>query len=380
MLAPPNTGSSDMDDSLPSRWIRPEIRALKAYHVPDARGLIKLDAMENPYPLPEELRQPWLEVLRQAELNRYPDPRAEALTARLRETMGVPAGSALVLGNGSDELIQILAMAMAGPERSLVTVEPGFAMYRMIATFCGLDYHGVSLREDFSLDLEATLAAIARHRPALVFLAYPNNPSGNLFQREAMRRIIEASPGLVVIDEAYHAFAEESWLGEVGEYPNLVVMRTLSKMGLAGLRLGFMAGPPAWLNEFDKLRLPYNINVLTQLSAEFALRHGEVFERQTRLLRQQREHLLSALAAMAGVEPYPSRANFILFRVPSGQAGAVFEQLRQAGILIKKLDGAGPLLKDCLRVTVGTEQENAAFLRALETIMTGRAAARAGGM
>ncbi len=369
-----------MNADLVQRWIRPQLRELRAYHVPEASGLVKLDAMENPYPLPTELVDTWLETLRGAELNRYPDPQAAALKARLRESQGVPADSGLLLGNGSDELIQLLALALAGPGRGLLTVEPGFAMYRLIARFCGLDYHGVSLREDFSLDLPALLTAIERRQPALVFLAYPNNPTGNLFDRAAVEHIIQASPGLVVIDEAYHAFAEDSWLARVSEYPNLVVMRTLSKMGLAGLRLGFMVADPAWVAEFDKLRLPYNINVLTQLSAEFALRHAEVFQQQTALIRAQRDSLFAALQDIPGVQPHPSRANFILFRLSAGGADEVFEALREAGILIKNLHGAGGLLRDCLRVTVGTQEENAAFVRALKTIMAGRDLARAGGL
>ncbi len=345
--------------------IRPEIRALSAYHVPEARGLIKLDAMENPYSWPEEIKQAWLESLRDAPLNRYPDPEAHALKDKLRAALAVPTSAEVLLGNGSDELIQMLALALAQPGRVLLAPEPGFVMYRLIALWCGMTYVGVPLRNDFTLDLPAMLEASARHQPALVLIAYPNNPTGNLFDTAALRRIIEESPGLVVLDEAYHAFAGASFMQDVMLYPNLLVMRTLSKMGLAGLRLGLLAGHPDWLNEINKTRLPYNINVLTQLSVEFALRHQGLLESQAQRIRAERTWLSAELGKLGGVTVYPSRANFILFRTAAGRAGELFNALKQSGVLIKNLHGASPLLDDCLRVTVGTEEENRAFISVL---------------
>ncbi|MGD8310292.1 MAG: histidinol-phosphate transaminase [Chromatiales bacterium] len=357
-------------DRLIARWVRPEIREIAAYAVPDASGLIKLDAMENPYTWPEDLRGEWSDLLAGVDVNRYPDPRAGALKAALREAMGVPEGMGLLLGNGSDEIIQMLAMTLAAPGRSVLSVDPGFVMYRMIATFCGMGYAGVPLRtDDFGLDLPATLRAIETHRPALVFLAYPNNPTGNLFDESAMLSIIDASPGLVVVDEAYAPFTDRSFMSRLGEHPNLLVMRTLSKMGLAGLRLGLLAGPAEWLAQIDKTRLPYNVNVLTQAGAALALRHREVLERQAGAIRAERGRLFSALAGMDGIRAYPSEANFILFRVPGGRATEVFEGVKAGGVLIKKMDGAHPLLADCLRVTVGTPGENAAFLEALGAVL-----------
>ncbi len=347
-------------------WVRPEIRALSPYRVADARGLIKLDAMENPYTWPEELRQAWLERLRGAEVNRYPDPGAPMLKRRLRENMSIPAAAEIILGNGSDELIQMAAMTLAGPERVLLSVEPGFVMYRMIAAFTGMRYQAVALNpKDFSLDLSALLGAIERYRPALVFLAYPNNPTGNLFPESALLEVIDAAPGLVVVDEAYAPFTDASFMPRAGEFGNLLVMRTLSKMGLAGLRLGLLAGPPAWTSEIEKTRLPYNINTLTQLSAEFALSHPEIFQEQARLLRQSREALFQRLAGLSGVTAFPSEANFILLRLAEGRAKPVHASLLSAGVLVKILHGSHPLLRDCLRVTLGTPEENQAFLDAL---------------
>ncbi len=361
--------SSSLRDRV-ARWVRPEIRALSAYHVPDALGLIKLDAMENPYTWPEEMVQQWLETLRQAELNRYPDPSASTLKDRLRQAMAVPADADILLGNGSDEIIQMLLLALAVPGQTVVSVEPGFVMYNMIATFAGMNYVGVPLKNDFALDNNALLTAIEEHQPAIVFLAYPNNPTGNLFNASDIEAIIRATPGVVIVDEAYHAFADDSFMPKVMTYDNLLVMRTVSKMGLAGLRLGLLAGPPPWLTEFEKVRLPYNINVLTQASAEFALQHAEVLQAQTEQIKKDRTILEQALRKIEKLTVYPSRANFILFRVPAGQAGQIFEGLKSKGVLVKNLDNAGGVLKDCLRVTVGTPEENTVFITALTQVLS----------
>ncbi len=354
----------------PLELVRPEIQALRAYQVPDAAGLIKLDAMENPYGWPEGLKDAWLEVLRGVELNRYPDPQGRQVQEALRESMGIPADMGLLLGNGSDELIQMLALTLTHPGRKVLSVDPGFVMYRMIALFAGMEYVGVSLRsEDFSLDLPAILEALDRECPALTFIAYPNNPTGNLFDAQAIAQIVEAAPGLVVVDEAYAPFTDESFLPRLGEWPNLLVLRTLSKMGLAGLRLGYLAGPEDWLSEIDKTRLPYNINCLTQASAAFALRHRAALDEQTRAIRAERARLFDALAKIPGLHPYPSEANFILLRLPEGSADTCFAELKARGVLVKNLSGAHPLLTDCLRVTAGTPEENGIFLSALAAVL-----------
>jgi histidinol-phosphate aminotransferase len=356
--------------NLIERLVRREIRALKAYHVPDATGLIKLDAMENPYSWPGDLHREWLASLHDLQLNRYPNPQGSELQAALRESMDIPREMGLLLGNGSDELIQMLALAVARPGRRILSLDPGFVMYRMIALFAGMEYVGVPLRgEDFSLDLPAVLEAMDREQPAVTFLAYPNNPTGNLFHSDAVERLIEAAPGLVVIDEAYAPFTDRSFLPRLAAWPNLLLMRTLSKMGLAGLRLGYLVGLREWLTEIDKTRLPYNINVLTQASAVFALRHKDVLDRQTSRIRAERSRLSAALSALDGVRPFPSEANFLLLRMPDGRAGEIFQSLKARGVLAKNLDGAHLLLADCLRVTVGRPEENDAFLAALGAVL-----------
>ncbi|NOZ09721.1 MAG: histidinol-phosphate transaminase [Gammaproteobacteria bacterium] len=346
------------------RLIRPGVRALRAYHVADAGDMIKLDAMENPNVWPGELEQAWLRALSDVHINRYPDAQSQELKDALRAFMDIPVSVDLMLGNGSDELIQILQLAVCGPGRKVLAPTPSFVMYEMIATAVGLEFIAVPLRDSFDLDVAAMCAAIEEHRPALVFLAWPNNPTGNLFDALALEAVIEASPGLVVIDEAYQPFSGQSWMSRIEQYDNLLVMRTLSKMGMAGLRLGVLAGRRAWLQEFEKIRLPYNINSLTQAGVIFVLKHQARIDQQIEQICAERERVAEALEAITGVQVYPSQTNFILFRIEN--ADVVFDRLKQSGILVKNLSGAGTVLDDCLRVTIGLPQENDSFLLALE--------------
>ena len=346
--------------------VRPEIRAIDAYHVTPATGMIKLDAMENPYRLPETLRAELGRELAGVAINRYPDASGAAVKAALRATLGIDQRFALILGNGSDELIQIVAVALARPGAVMLAVEPSFVMYKANAMLAQMRYVGVPLLPDFTLDTEAVLAAIAREAPALIFLAYPNNPTGNLFPLADIERIVRAAPGLVVIDEAYHPFARVSFAERLAEFPNAIVMRTLSKLGLAGIRLGYAFGDPAWIAEFDKARPPYNLNSLTQAVVLTVLKHADVLEEQAATLRAERDALAGRLARLPQVRVFPSAANFLLVRVPD--ANATFARLKDAGILIKNPHGWHPLLAQCLRLSIGTREENAALLDALQSM------------
>ena len=352
----------------PDQIIRPEILALSAYHVPPATGMIKLDAMENPYSLPLVIRDEIAQLTANAPVNRYPDASATQLKATLRQALAISDEMDILLGNGSDEIIQIIAMALARPGAVLMSVEPAFVMFRMIAAFANIQYVGIPLQKDFSLDLGTMLAAIAEYKPAVIFLAYPNNPTGNLFDPAVILSIIQATSGIVVVDEAYHAFADASFMDKLTQHPNLLLMRTLSKSGLAGLRLGLLIGRPEWLVQLEKVRLPYNIGIMTQLIAEKVLHHTSVLSEQAQAIKLERTKMRTFLGTMANIEVFPSDANFILFRIHA--ASQIFQALKQRKILIKNLDGTHPLLENCLRVTVGTPDENSQFCTTLHTILS----------
>ncbi|MDH2919306.1 MAG: histidinol-phosphate transaminase [Sideroxydans sp.] len=356
--------------ALINQLVRPEILALNAYHVPASAGMVKLDAMENPYLVPAALRAEIAAAVSEAAINRYPDPSAQGLRQKIRDLLQLSDDMDVLLGNGSDELIQLLAMAVNKPNATLLSVEPSFVMYKMIATFLGMRYVGVPLAADFSLDMSAMLASIEREQPALIFLAYPNNPTGNAFSTADIQQILCAAQGLVVVDEAYYAFAENSFVAHLTDYPNLLVMRTFSKLGMAGLRLGFLVGDKRWLAQLDKLRLPYNVGVLPQLVASKLLQHHDVLLTQAAQIKQDRSKLAQQLSAITGVQVFASSANFLLLRVAHAQE--IFAGLKQRGVLIKNLHGGHAMLENCLRVTVGTPAENERFIVAFkESIQQG---------
>ncbi len=352
----------------PQDIIRRDVLAMTSYPVPDASGFIKLDAMENPFPLPPALASGLGAHLAGVALNRYPATRPQALIEKIRHTMNVPAACEVMLGNGSDELISIIAVACANPGAKMLAPVPGFPMYQRSAKFAHIDFIGVPLNADLMLDMDAMLSAIAEHRPSIVYLAYPNNPTGSLFDVADMERIIAAAQhSLIVIDEAYQPFAQLSWLPRAAEFDNVIVMRTMSKLGLAGIRLGYMAGLPAWMNEFDKVRPPYNVNVLTQAAAAFMLDHIAVLDAQAAELRAERTTLAHAVAKLPGTRVFPSAGNFLLVRVPD--AAATFETLLASRVLIKNVSKMHPLLDGCVRLTVGSPEENAQLLAALQLVL-----------
>jgi histidinol-phosphate aminotransferase len=351
-------------DKGPEELVRDDIRALTAYHVAPAKGMVKLDAMENPYALPADLAAAMGERLARVAVNRYPDASGEQVKRRLREAMAIDAPLELLLGNGSDEILQIVSLALAKPDACVVSLEPSFVMYRLAAVAAGMRYVGVALRDDFTLDAEALLAAIRRERPALTWIAYPNNPTGNLFARDAIVAAIREAPGLVAIDEAYYAFSGGATMkDELARHPNVLLVRTVSKLGLAGIRLGVAIGAHGWIHELEKLRMPYNVNSLTAAAADVLLAHHDVFRRQTDAIVAERLRLERALDAMPRLTRFPSAANFVLVRVPD--APLAFEALGARGILVRTFHGSHPLLAHCLRLTVGTPDENTRMLEAL---------------
>ncbi len=349
-----------------TKLVRGEIQNLTAYQVQDATDLIKLDAMESPFDWPGNLQQEWLAELQTISLNRYPDPECRSLRDEILAYFNAPTDVDVLLGNGSDELISLLMQLVAGPQRTVCSFSPSFVMYQLIACYTHSQYLEIPLTPQFTIDLNATLDTIQRHQPELIFIARPNNPTGNCFATEEITTIVDAADGLVIIDEAYHAFADSSLLPLCVEYPNVLVLHTLSKVGLAGLRLGMLFGRNEWLNELNKIRLPYNIGSLTQATTSFALRKGTQIHAQVETLKQEREKLSIALNKISCLTVYPSEANFILFRTPTESASDIFTRLKASGILLKNLSHSHPLLKDCLRVTVSTAEQNQAFLTALK--------------
>ncbi|MSQ62734.1 MAG: histidinol-phosphate transaminase [Betaproteobacteria bacterium] len=353
--------------STAAKVIRPEIQAMHAYQVSDATGLVKLDVMESPYRLPEALAAEIGQVVSNVALNRYPVPTAHELRAVIRDVMQVPPGCDVLLGNGSDECIQYITAAVAREGAVVMAPAPSFAMFSMHALFFRLRFVGVPLRDDFSLDTEAFLAAMAKERPALVWIAYPNNPTGNAFPAADIERIIRAAPGLVVIDEAYQPFAGATFMPRLAEFENMVVMRTVSKIGMAGLRLGYVCGRPEWIGSFNKTRSPFNISVLTEAVAIKLLQNKPVLDAQAAKVLEERERVRAELARVPGLMVYPSAANFLLTRVAGGKGAGtrVFESLKALGVLVKDFSGGYPQMENCLRLTIGTPEENRILVVAL---------------
>lgn len=344
--------------------IRDDIRAMSAYQIADIpSGFIKLDAMESPsHPFEGHgvLMQELQAQLASAPIHLYPDPAKSGLQEALRAAFDIPDCAALALGNGSDELIQFVTMLTAKSGAAMLAAEPSFVMYRHNAALYGMDYVGVPLNGDFTLNLPAFLEAVKTRRPALTFIAYPNNPTGVCFARGEVEAVISSSDGIVVVDEAYGAFNGDSFLGQAGRIPNLIVLRTLSKIGFAGLRIGYAAGCPEVIGELQKILPPYNMNQLSLNTAKFALRHYGIISANIGSLKNERERMMAELGGIPQIKAFPSQANFITIRVPD--ADLLFDTLKQNRILVKKLHGAHPLLEHCLRITVGSPAQNDAVL------------------
>jgi histidinol-phosphate aminotransferase len=318
--------------------------------------------MESPYGLPKELAEEIGRLVAGLSLNRYPVPTADKLRALIKEVMQVPAGCDVLLGNGSDECIQYITATVAREGAVAMSPAPSFAMFSAYALSYRIRFVGVPLREDFSFDADAFLAAMAKEQPAVVWIAFPNNPTGNAFAVADIERVIRAAPGLVVVDEAYQPFAGDTYMPRLAEFENLVVLRTVSKIGMAGLRLGYVCGRPEWIDAFNKMRSPFNINVLTEAVAIKLLENKKVLDAQAAKVLAERDRIEPLLRALPGLTVYPSAANFFLVRVTD--AATVFASLKSQGVLVKDFPGH-PQLGRHLRLTVGTPDENRILLAAL---------------
>ncbi len=344
--------------------IRSELLEAASYRVEDAKGLLKLDAMESPYGLSGDMLMHWLDRLSSANINRYPDPTASHLAVSLSKRLGLTHDVGVMFGNGSDELIQILIQAVASANASVFAPSPSFVMYKNICDWNRVEFITSDLMSDFSLDIESTLSLIEQKQPKLIFLAQPNNPTANLWSQTALEQIVKIARGLVVIDEAYAPYSKQTYIKWASQYDNVVVLRTFSKQGFAGARLGYLVGKKHWLEQLDKIRMPYNVSVLAQVTGAHLVEHWDHYNELAATIKTEREWLSETLIAM-GLEVFASEANFLV--VKSRYSGAELSaKLKNLGVLIKNLCGSHPILKNCIRVTVSTRDENTQFVAALE--------------
>jgi histidinol-phosphate aminotransferase len=337
------------------------------YVAPEVTGAIKMDANENPISLQEPLKRKLMEEMGRVDLNRYPEAGALKLRERFAQYYGVNKNM-IMLGNGSDELIQTLCLTLKGKINGVLVPVPAFSMYKIIAVNTGNKVVEVPLDKKFNLDSDAIMGRMKADFPALVFLSYPNAPTGNLFSRDRIEAVIKTTPGIVVIDEAYASFSGRTLLPLLKKYDNVVFLNTLSKLGLASMRLGFLIGNPDIVDQLDKVRLPYNINSLSQIAANFFLDYQDEFSGQVAEIIKSREELYLGMKAITGIKVYPSRANFIFFSC-SFDSNRIYNKLVAEGIIVKNLN-VPPLMPNCMRVTVGNRKENEAFLRALKRVIS----------
>lgn len=348
------------------KFTRPDLADLRPYEVKDARYRIKMDANENPFDIPKEIKTLLAQELLYLPLNRYPDAAAKELRAKLSEQLGVNIDQ-IVVGNGSDELITYLITAFGRSDTRIIYPTPTFSMYEILSRAAGVETRGVSLTETFEIPVKELIALLKTDGTNIVFLSRPNNPTGNCFDEQAIIEIIDQDNTLVVLDEAYYEFSQETFLPFLSQYPNLIILRTFSKAyGLAGLRIGYMIAHQEITTEIHKVRLPYNLNSFSQRAALKLLEYQTQAESRIKLIKKERDRIFEELSIFTGIRPYPTEANFVLFR-PQADADTVFERLLGEGILIRNLNTPG-LLKNCLRVTAGTTEENDAFLAALKLV------------
>ena len=342
--------------------IRPDILKMSAYHVANLpNNCVKLDAMESPYELPDELKQELAQNLSNAPIRLYPNIATDSVIPQLKQVFAIPKNAEVALGNGSDELIQFITLLVASPNAKVMAIEPTFVMYRRNAELFGAKYIGVNTCEDFSLDIDYVIEQIKQHQPQLIFIAYPNNPTGIRYEKSDIEKIINTATGLVVIDEAYGSFSSDSWISQAGQIENLLVLRTFSKIGFAGLRVGYVSGCLKIIEQLRKILPPYNMNQLGLAAVKFALQHKEWIDNNINKLKMEREILFAALEDIENIKVFASEANFLTVRVPNAQV--CFDTLLESGFLIKNLHNAHPMLANCVRITIGKPEDNAAILK-----------------
>ena len=361
-----NKDNNSPSPGIVKKRVKDAVKELQAYSVPHIDCSIKLDGNESPFSLPVDLKDKLSQALVEVDINRYPDPEADAIREKMAQAEGLSKDWVL-FGNGSDELIGILISACTGSSGKVLFPVPTFSMYGLTALSLSAQTIEIPLDDDFDIDLDTTLEHIKSSDPDIIFVASPNNPTGNAFSEDRIKAIIESAEGIVVVDEAYSDFNGYTFMPALKEHDNLVIIRTLSKVGFAGLRLGMLFAHPALVDELNKVRYPYNINSLTQAATELVLENHEFVSESIQLIVRERDRVFSELRGLSGLELYPSDANFIFFRVPDAEK--VFLELIERDILIRNFNRPGRL-KNCMRVTIGTPDENNSLISALRTVLS----------
>jgi histidinol-phosphate aminotransferase len=352
----------------PLRHIKPAVREIEAYTLPAREAPVKINQNENPWDLPEAVKRRVLDKALVRPWSRYPDFDPRELTEALARFSGWRPDGVLA-GNGSNELIEALLLVTVGPGTRVVIPEPTFTLYALLTEILGGEAVRVPLTVELRYDTDALVEARRQSDAAVTIVCSPNNPTGTLVSLSAIERLCRAGDGLVVVDEAYHEFSGDSAVPLLERHPNLVVLRTFSKaMALAGLRVGYLLSSPELVGEVNKARLPYNLNFFTQSAALAALEERTVLEEMVRRLVEERERLLERLGDVPGVRAWPSQANFFLLELLGASPRAVFDALYRRGVLVRDVSSY-PMLSRCLRISVGTPEENETFLHALGTAL-----------
>ncbi len=352
------------------RPARPELDDLTQYDAREPQAAINLSSNENSQNLPKDVLEKLAENMADFPFNRYPDPMASKLRTLIAEANGLDPENVLV-GNGGDELIFNLLLAWGGPGRKLLNMPPTFAMYAIDAQMTGTEEVAVPRLADFSVDADAVLARLAEGDIDLVYIAHPNNPTGNTQPETFLIDVLKATDALVLVDEAYFEFSRHTMRPHMERHRNLVILRTFSKaFSLAAMRVGYVLAHADVICELTKVRQPYSVNRFSQSVAGMVFRERVVFEGEIREIVRQRDVLMHGLSSIEGVEVFPSEANFVLFRM--AHASAVWRDLLHGHDILVRDFSRTPQLEDCLRVSVGSPAENAAFLSAMGEIAAQR--------
>ena len=350
------------------KLIKDSVRSLKPYSTENIRSEVKLHANESPFPPTNELYDLFAASLKKFPLNRYPDPDSKKLKESIAKRLGTKVDH-LVIGNGSDEIILLLLQVFCMEEDTIIIPDPTFAMYAIISQSLGIKTKNIPLNSNWDFNASLLLEAAEKNKSRLVFLSYPNNPTGNCFSEAEVRKVIEQFEGIVVLDEAYYDFSQKSFISEIKNHNNLVILRSFSKIGLAAMRVGFGVANPLIIQEINKVRLPYNSNMLSQSFAEHLVNNFQVVQKQIDFILKERGRLVDELEKINSITVFPTDSNFILFKTERS-ADELFTHLIYNGILVRNLS-SHPKLHNCLRVTVGTINENDRFISEVKAYAMG---------